>query len=222
MYLQVQAAKEEVLPGYEEYLVLLQERNKLLKRLRKKNKNQIELEQKEQGFSLYVNGPHKDGKVQTKGTSRQTIPVQPKTSRKPKTAGDSGRNIILDERALQDITREQMERQRAEKLRAKTAPSARERRRNWDMNSVEIKTTAGERRKVKAPDILTGRYDDDFESDDNSDQLRSSASENSEEEVDVRKARKQTVCTSPYSIFKAYKSWETLLSSCSFILGHVH
>ena len=26
--LQVQAAKEEVLPGYEEYLVLLQERNK--------------------------------------------------------------------------------------------------------------------------------------------------------------------------------------------------
>ena len=71
-------------------------------------------------------------------------------------------------------------------------------------------------------DILTGRYDDDFESDDNSDQLRSSASENSEEEMDVRKARKQTVCTSPYSIFKAYKSWETLLSSCSFILGHVH
>lgn len=46
-------------------------------------------------------------------------------------------------------------------------------------------------------DILSGRYDDDFESDDNSDQLRSSASENSEEEMNVRKGTKQTVCTSP-------------------------
>ena len=68
---------------------------RLLKRLRKKNKNQIELEQKEQGFSLYVNGPHKDGQVQQKGTSSKTIPTQPKTSRKPKTAG--GEKLVLSE-----------------------------------------------------------------------------------------------------------------------------
>ena len=47
--------------------------------------------------------------------------------------------------------RHQVGRQREEKLRAKTAPNARECRRNWDMNSVEIKTTSGDRRKVKAP-----------------------------------------------------------------------
>ena len=64
--------------------------HRLLKRLRKKNKSQIELEQKEQGFSVYVNGPHKDGQVaQTqRGTSSKNIPTQPlKTSRTPKTAG---------------------------------------------------------------------------------------------------------------------------------------
>ena len=64
---------------------------------------------------------------------------------------DTGRPMLLDERALQEITREEMERQREERLRAKTAPNARERRRNWDMNSIEIKTTAGDKRKVKAP-----------------------------------------------------------------------
>ena len=61
--------------------------DRLLKRLRKKNKSQIELEQKEQGFSLYVNGPHKDGRAQTNAGGKQTIPTQPKTGRKPKTAG---------------------------------------------------------------------------------------------------------------------------------------
>ena len=64
--------------------------HRLLKRLRKKNKSQIELEQKEQGFSVYVNGPHKDGRVAhtQKGTSSKNIPTQPpKTSRTPKTAG---------------------------------------------------------------------------------------------------------------------------------------
>ena len=64
---------------------------------------------------------------------------------------ETGRNLILDERALQEISRQEMERQREERMRAKTAPNARERRRNWDMNSIEIKTTAGDRRKVKAP-----------------------------------------------------------------------
>ena len=38
----------------------------------------------------------------------------------------------------------------AERNRAKTAP-ARERRRNWQAGSVEIKTERGEKRKVKAP-----------------------------------------------------------------------
>ena len=67
---------------------------RLQKRLRKKNKSQIELEQKEQGFSLYVNGPHKDGRTQAKTSSRPTIPTQPKTGRKPKTAGGMSKFLV--------------------------------------------------------------------------------------------------------------------------------
>ncbi|XP_045212183.2 katanin-interacting protein-like isoform X2 [Mercenaria mercenaria] len=181
----VQAAKEEVLPGYEEYLVLLQERNRLLKRMRQKDKNKIDQERREQGFSLYVNGPHKDGKSTSKVPGNQpTIPTQPapKTARKPKTAGEHPRNQnILDNRALEEIAREELERQK-EMSRAKTAPSARERRRNWNVDSsVEIRTTQGGK-KIKAPEILSGRYADDFEPDEESDELRSSASENSADE----------------------------------------
>ena len=58
---------------------------------------------------------------------------------------------ILDNRALQEIAKTEIERQK-EAARAKTAPSARERRRNWNVESVEIKTTKGER-KVKAPGL---------------------------------------------------------------------
>ena len=36
-------------------------------------------------------------------------------------------------------------------------PSARDHRRNWDMNSVGIKITTGDKRKVKAPDRQTER-----------------------------------------------------------------
>ena len=62
-------------------------------------------------------------------------------------------NQVLDNEALRQIAAEQLEEQR-EANRAKTAPSARERRRNWNVESVEIKTVAGSKR-VKAP----GEYD---------------------------------------------------------------
>ena len=68
----------------------LQNFARLLKRLRQKDKNKIDQERREQGFSLYVNGPHKDGKPTSKSPGKQaTIPTQPapKTARKPKTAG---------------------------------------------------------------------------------------------------------------------------------------
>ncbi|XP_060552512.1 katanin-interacting protein-like isoform X2 [Ruditapes philippinarum] len=196
----VQAAKEEVLPGYEEYLVLLQERNRLLKRLRQKDKNKIDQERREQGFSLYVNGPHKDGKPTSKSPGKQaTIPTQPapKTSRKPKTAGEYPRNQnVLDNRALEEITRQELERQK-EMSRAKTAPSARERRRNWNVDSsVEIRTTKGGQ-KIKAPEILSGRYADDFEPAEESDEFRSSDDENSADESPAQSKYKKPVRKPP-------------------------
>ncbi|XP_052774680.1 katanin-interacting protein-like isoform X2 [Mya arenaria] len=188
----VQAAKEEIMPGYEEYLVLLQERNRLLKRLRKKDKGQIEQERKEQGFSLYVNGPHKNARPSGKSPGKQpTIPTQPqpKTARKPKTAGESRNPNILDNQALAELAKEEMERQR-KIARAKTAPNVREKRKNWNVeSSLEIKTTRGGT-KIKAPDLLTGKYADDFESGEESDEVRSSGSENTEVAVRRQQHRK--------------------------------
>ena len=64
---------------------------------------------------------------------------------------ESRHTTVLDNQALKEIAHEQLEQQR-EAERARTAPSARERRRNWNMESVEIKTTRGNKR-VKAPGI---------------------------------------------------------------------
>jgi len=57
---------------------------------------------------------------------------------------------ILDNQALAEIAKEEMERQR-EMNRAKTAPNSRDKRRNWNVeSSLEIKTTSGGK-KVRAP-----------------------------------------------------------------------
>ncbi|KAK7112200.1 hypothetical protein V1264_011687 [Littorina saxatilis] len=151
------AVKEEILPQYEEYLVLLQERNRLLKRLRRKDRKQIQVERKEKGFSIYVNGANSDLPTEAVAHSRPRV----------KTASDSGNPAVAK---LQELRRKESEQN---KRRVKTAP-ARERRRNWNVSSVEINTTEGNRR-LKAPEILSGKYEDDFEEsgsedyDDNSD-----------------------------------------------------
>ncbi|XP_025076001.1 protein KIAA0556 homolog isoform X2 [Pomacea canaliculata] len=127
----VPAIKEEILPQYEEYLLLLQERNRLLTQLRQKNKQQVQLERKEKGFSIYVNGAN----IDLPANSSLRLAAGLKTA-----TGKSG-----------DQT----------KKRAKTAP-ARERRRNWNVSSVDIATNDGQK-KVKAPEILSGKYEEDFE-----------------------------------------------------------
>ncbi|XP_052071709.1 katanin-interacting protein-like [Mytilus californianus] len=162
-------AMQEVLPGYEEYLVLLQERNRLLKRLRKKSKKQIDIERKEQGFSIYVNGANTEmlAKKQKSHAHQETPQDDRPTSGRLKTAGDVSNKRVLNLEDLNAIS--QMERQKmAERNRAKTAP-ARERRRNWQAASVEIKTERGENRRIKAPEMITGNYEDDFEDEDDDD-----------------------------------------------------
>ncbi len=47
---------EVVDPEYTEYLTLLAERNRILKRMREKNNTQVKAEKREQGFSIYCNG----------------------------------------------------------------------------------------------------------------------------------------------------------------------
>ncbi|CAG2250434.1 CTPS [Mytilus edulis] len=178
-------AMQEVLPGYEEYLVLLQERNRLLKRLRKKSKKQIDIERKEQGFSIYVNGANTEmlAKKQKSQAHQETPQDDRPTSGRLKTAGDVSNKRVLNLEDLNAIS--QLERQKmAERNRAKTAP-ARERRRNWQAASVEIKTERGENRRIKAPEMITGNYEDDFEDSDDEDD------EDSDDEQQMRASMSQ-------------------------------
>lgn len=152
------AAKEEVLPQYEEYLILLQERNRLLKRLRRKDQKDVQMERKEKGFSIYVNGANTELPTPTKSSGR----VRPRV----KTATESRNPVVAK---LQDLQRKEAEKS---KRRVKTAPSnstARERRRNWNLSSVDITTGDGQKQKLRAPEYLSGKYEDDFEDDDSDD-----------------------------------------------------
>ncbi|XP_059167114.1 katanin-interacting protein-like isoform X2 [Physella acuta] len=130
MHLNVTATKE-VPPQYEHYLHLLQERNRLVKRLRQKDRQEIELEKKEKGFTLYLNTP---------------FPGEPK--------------VVLDKSKQRRKTADPSD-YSSKKLETG------ERRRNWKFSSIEVTTSDGQKQKVKAPEILTGNYDEDFEPDDN-------------------------------------------------------
>ncbi|XP_013381133.1 protein KIAA0556 isoform X4 [Lingula anatina] len=157
----VKAVKEEVPAGYEEYLLLLQQRNRLVKKLKKKNNKEIELERKEQGFSLYVNGANTGARSRMGGKAITPSPRTIKPTPKPKTAGDIAKKRNLDMHDLAELERLEQEQSEKEK-RAQTAPS-KVHRKNWLAGSVQIKTSGGDKMKIKAPELLTGNYEDDFE-----------------------------------------------------------
>ncbi|XP_078693037.1 katanin-interacting protein-like isoform X5 [Branchiostoma floridae x Branchiostoma belcheri] len=135
--------KEEIDPSYEEYLLLLQQRNRLVKKLKQKDDKQIELERREKGFALYVNGANQGGR---KGKT-PSPPKQPKSARRSKTAGEYPRT--LDHRQLQELHAQEQEEQR---FRAKTAPG-KVQRKNWLQGSVHIRTNVGDKMRVAAPVI---------------------------------------------------------------------
>ncbi|XP_046573388.1 katanin-interacting protein-like isoform X2 [Haliotis rubra] len=180
----VPAVREEIFPGHEEYLMLLQEKNRLIKKLRQKNSRQIQIERKEQGFALYVNGAN----------AQRDLPIVAPTGKSagkvklPKTAGEMRRNIYLNAQDLKELGAEER-RVQEEKQRARTAPS-KTRRKGWNVGSVDITTASGDKRKVRAPNIMTGNYEDDFEMDDSGD-YRSSGDErdqryDSDSDLDAR------------------------------------
>ncbi|CAH3164465.1 unnamed protein product, partial [Pocillopora meandrina] len=153
---EVLSAKEEVRPEYEEYLLLLQQRNRLLKKLKEKNEQEIELEKKEQGFSIYVNGANVElGQAYSRAKSRSS-------SRHAKTAGDVHRErkkILQHE--LETLEREA----EARDVRVKTAPDPTpSTRKGWKYDSIQIKTVGGKSVRLRAPGRITGKYSEDFES----------------------------------------------------------
>ncbi|XP_046856721.1 katanin-interacting protein-like isoform X3 [Xenia sp. Carnegie-2017] len=143
---QVGACKDVASVAYDEYLWLLQKRNRLLKRLKTKDDQQVALEKKEKGFSLYINGANRE----LSGLN---------ASRRTKTADDnfSSRKVATnDENLLNYDTNEGN--------RAKTAPTKLTRK-TWRPVDFRMKTEQGEKVKIKIPGNITGVYSEDFDND---------------------------------------------------------
>ncbi|XP_017704132.1 PREDICTED: protein KIAA0556 homolog isoform X4 [Rhinopithecus bieti] len=167
---------------HDEYLILLQQRNRILKHLKSKDPVQLRLEHLEQGFSVYVNGANSE----LKSSPRKAI------------HSDFSRSASHTE-GTHDYGRRTLFREAEEALRrsSRTAPS-KVQRRGWHQKSVQIRTEAGPRLHIEPP----VDYSDDFElcgdvtvqanntSEDRPQELRKSL------ELSVNLQRKQKDCSS--------------------------
>ncbi|NXO89853.1 K0556 protein, partial [Certhia brachydactyla] len=123
---------------HDEYLISLQQRNRLQERLKRKDPMQIRLEQLEKGFSLYVNGANSElRKYRRKITPHSCLGNKSKPTR-TKAA--------------------QLEESGQPEHSTRTAPSKIQRR-NWLQKTVAIKTERGDKLYLK-PSLV---YSDDFE-----------------------------------------------------------
>eukprot|EP00051_Salpingoeca_urceolata_P024466 m.429775 g.429775 ORF g.429775 m.429775 type:complete len:1127 (-) comp20240_c3_seq2:512-3892(-) len=132
---------DDVPAGYNEYLTLLQERNRLLKKLKHKDADKIEREKQEKGFSLYVNGANTIKAQQRSKTANMNKRIR-SASRRP-TTNESTASVGPES-----------------PLRGK--------RKNWATNTpVAIRQTQGEGETLflSPPSALTGDYEDDFDDD---------------------------------------------------------
>lgn len=120
---------------HDEYLILLQQRNRILKHLKAKDPVQLRLEHLEQGFSVYVNGANSELK----------------TSPRKAVHTDFSRSASQAE-GSQDYGRRTLFREAEEVLRcsSRTAPG-KVQRRGWHQKSVQIRTEAGSRLHIEPP-----------------------------------------------------------------------
>ncbi|KFV91649.1 Uncharacterized protein KIAA0556, partial [Fulmarus glacialis] len=119
---------------HDEYLISLQQRNRLLGRLKRKDPIQLKLEQLEQGFSLYLNGANSELRnYRRKINSHGYLKNETKTTR------------TKEESELREHS-------------TQTAPSKIQRR-GWFQKTVEIKTERGAKLCIKPP----LEYSEDFE-----------------------------------------------------------
>ncbi|XP_028910162.1 katanin-interacting protein isoform X3 [Ornithorhynchus anatinus] len=127
---------------HDEYLILLQQRNRILKHLKTKDPMQLKLEHLEQGFSVYVNGANSE--VRT--SPRKAIPTDfSRSASHVEGASDSGRKTLLKE-AEEGLGRG-----------SRTAPS-KVQRKGWHQKSIQIRAESGPRLYIDPPD-----YPEDFE-----------------------------------------------------------
>ncbi|XP_034526111.1 protein KIAA0556 homolog isoform X4 [Ailuropoda melanoleuca] len=128
---------------HDEYLILLQQRNRILKHLKTKDPMQLRLEHLEQGFSVYVNGANSELKTSPRKAVHSDFT---RSASHAEGTHDYGRRTLLRE-AEEALRRD-----------SRTAPS-KVQRRGWHQKSVQIRTEAGPRLHIEPP----LDYSEDFE-----------------------------------------------------------
>ncbi|XP_068439224.1 katanin-interacting protein isoform X1 [Clinocottus analis] len=134
----------------DEYLIALQHKNRILKRLKVKDSREIELEQLEQGFSIYLNGANAEANRKQPKSSNQKCVTSSPALRPTRTADvcRSAHQLTEDSRNLEQIHRK----------RSHTAPE-KVQRKEWVQDSVRIRTEEGPCLQI-CPEK---RYSEDFE-----------------------------------------------------------
>ncbi|XP_032748580.1 protein KIAA0556 homolog isoform X4 [Rattus rattus] len=120
---------------HDEYLILLQQRNRILKHLKAKDPVQLRLEHLEQGFSVYVNGANSELKT----SPRKAVHTDfSRSASQAEGSQDYGRRTLF--REAEEILRHS----------SRTAPG-KVQRRGWHQKSVQIRTEAGSRLHIEPP-----------------------------------------------------------------------
>ncbi|KAL7371680.1 hypothetical protein ABVT39_003245 [Epinephelus coioides] len=134
----------------DEYLIALQHKNRILKRLKVKDPREIELEKLEQGFSIYLNGANAEAnRKQTKRSSHKCVASPP--------AWRPARTAAADVcRSAHQFTEDNLE--QTYRKRSHTAPG-KVQRKEWVKDSVRIRTEEGTSLYI-SPEK---RYSEDFE-----------------------------------------------------------
>ncbi|XP_078201124.1 katanin-interacting protein isoform X12 [Callithrix jacchus] len=128
---------------HDEYLILLQQRNRILKHLKTKDPMQLRLEHLEQGFSVYVNGANSE----LKSSPRKAVHSDfSRSASHTEGTHDYGHRTLFREA------------EKALRRNSRTAPS-KVQRRGWHQKSVQIRTEAGPRLHIEPP----VDYSEDFE-----------------------------------------------------------
>ncbi|XP_032359148.1 protein KIAA0556 isoform X1 [Etheostoma spectabile] len=145
----------------DEYLIALQHKNRILKRLKVKDPREIELEQLEQGFSIYLNGANAEADRKLPKSSNHKSVTSPPAWRLAYTADvcRSGHQLTENSHNLEQTPRK----------RNRTAPG-KVQRKEWVQDSVRIRTEEGPSLQI-SPEK---RYSEDFEPSESEDMENSS------------------------------------------------
>ncbi|XP_026172275.1 protein KIAA0556 isoform X2 [Mastacembelus armatus] len=117
----------------DEYLIALQHKNRILKRLKVKDPREIELERLEQGFSIYLNGANAEAsRKQAKSSNHKS--VSPPAWRPTCTADAC--------RSAHQLTEDSCNLEQTQRKRSYTAPG-KVQRKEWVQDSVKIRAEEG-------------------------------------------------------------------------------